>query len=116
MINIYDFNYDFYKAGCKIEIDREKFTEEIANETLTFFSWDYNKSADPIDEVVKKYAMLVIEKATDGYSITELRNHQFEGFVNLDGSLGIMLLEVEAFEFVEEDLSITKIYLKEKTF
>jgi len=108
MINIYEFNYDFYKASCTIEIDREIFTEELAKETLTFFSWNYDKNADPIDEVAKKYAMLVIEKATEGFGIDELRKHQFEGFVELDGTNGIKLLEVEGVEFDEEDLSMEK--------
>jgi len=109
MTEIYEFNYDFYKASCEIEIDREKFTKELANETLTFFSWYYDKNADPIDEVLKKYAMLAIEKASEGYSISELQNHQFEGFADMDGSLGIKLLSVESFEFDEEDLTMTKI-------
>ena len=109
MKTIYKFNYDFYKASCEIEVDRSKFTEKLANETLTFFRWDYDVNLDPIDEVLKKYAMLVIEKATEGYSLTELKTKQFEGFVTLDGTSGLILLDVESFEFDEEDLRIEKV-------
>jgi len=108
MINIYDFNYDSYRASCKIEIDTEKFTEKQANETLTFFSWDYDKESNPIDEVAKKYAILIIEKSTEGYSISDIKRKNFEGFYRLTGESGIKLLEVDGFEFEESDLSFKK--------
>ena len=108
MINTYEFNYDFYQASCTIEIDTEKFTVKMAKETLTFFVWDYDKEANPIDEVAKKYAMLVIEKATQGYSLYDIRNRQFEGFFSMDGKDGIKLIECESIEFDEEKLTVKK--------
>jgi len=108
MKTIYNINYDFYKAFCKIEIDREKFTEKKAKDTLTFFSWDYDEDADPIDEAAKKYAMLAIEKATEGYSLFDLREKEFEGFYKMNGKEGILLVEVDAFEFNEELLDVIK--------
>ena len=108
---IYEFSYDFYAASCKIEVDTEKFTEKMANDTLTFFSWNYDKEANPIDEVMKKYAMMIIQEATTGSFLSDLQNKEIEGFYKLNGENGIKLLEVEEFEFDEEDLTFKKIQL-----
>lgn len=106
---IYKFNYDFHKAEVSFEVDLEKFTPELANETLTFFLWDYDSDEDPIDEVMKKYAMAVIRFVSEvGFHSVESVKKDFneEGFAQIDGSRGITLLRFEAFEFDEDDLEM----------
>ncbi len=105
----YIFDYDFGKARCEIAVDEKLFTKEKANDTLSFFSWNYDKDADPIDEVVKKYALLAIEKATQGYDIISLREKSFEGFYPMNGEYGIKLLEVEGIEIDEDKLELKSI-------
>lgn len=107
----YDYNYDFHEATCKFEVDTNVFTKEMAQETLNFFTWEYNKENDPVDEVMKKYAMQVIQTATfESYNvygvISEFEDK--EGFCKLDGSTGITLLEVSEFEFYESSLYVEK--------
>jgi maleate cis-trans isomerase len=101
-IKTFEFNFDCYEAEAVFKVDTDIFTKEIAQETLDFFSWNYNKGNDPITEVLKKYAMESIKLATH-YSfnvngvISEFRDK--EGFANIDGSMGLTLVRVEGFEF-----------------
>ena len=109
MKKIYEFDYDFSKASAEFEVDLELFTPEMANATLTFYTWDYDKEADPIEEVMKKYAIEAIESATfNNYNargvISDFENK--EGFCRLNGETGIKLLYVEGFEFNDDDLSV----------
>lgn len=108
-IKNYTFKYNLYEAEVSFKVDTEKFTEEMAKATLEFFTWDYDKSADPIDEVMKKYAITAIEIASsedyNAYGII----HEFddkEGFCRIDGSQGITLTWSEKYEFDEENLSM----------
>jgi hypothetical protein len=104
---IYNFNYDYYKAEVKFEVDLETFTPEMAYETLTFFSWDYDEDEDPVDEVMKKYAMAVIKVVFDrGIQDVASLNNCFdeEGFGRIDGSIGISAVSFKGFEFHEFDL------------
>ncbi|MBD3627643.1 DUF2528 family protein [Cyclobacterium sp.] len=105
----YDFNYDFHKAEVSFEVDLEKFTPEMANETLTFFTWDYDEEADPIDEVMKKYAMAVLRHAMEinFHSVENVKDSfSEEGFGPIDGSIGITLIKSEPFELDEDDLEM----------
>lgn len=105
----YNFNYDFYKAEVSFEVDLEVFTPELANETLTFFSWYYDHEADPIDEVMKKYAIRVLQFLAEGglHSVNSIKNDfNEEGFGRIDGTIGITLLNYEEFEFDEDDLEM----------
>jgi len=105
----YLFNYDFHKAEVFFEVDLEVFTPEMANETLTFFSWDYDHKADPIDEVMKKYAMRVLQfLAEGGFHDVDSVKKKFnkEGFGPIDGTIGIRILDYSEFEFDENDLEI----------
>lgn len=110
MIRHYTFNYNIYEAEATFKVDTEKFTEEHAKETLEFFSWNYDKEADPIDEVMKKYAMEVIRIATfegyNAYGVTTEFNNK-EGFMKVDGSSGIELTMVNEYEFDEDSLQMT---------
>lgn len=106
-IKTYSFNYDLYGAEAKFTVDTEKFTDEHAKATLEFFTWDYDKDADPIDEVMKKYAMESIKIATfNNYNtmgvIDEFEDN--EGYARVDGSVGLTLVSVEKYEFDPESL------------
>ena len=103
----YSYNYNSYDATVSFEIDTEVFTEEVANATLEFFTWDYDKENNPIDEVLKKYALEAIRVATfndfNEYGvISEFENK--EGYCRLDGSNGIELVEITGYEFDEDSL------------
>lgn len=102
----YKFNYDFYKAQASFEVDLEKFTPELAYETLTFFSWDYDHEADPIHEVMKKYALHVLRIGGNSSKEEIITDWNEEGFAPLDGSMGILLREFDGFEFDEDELEM----------
>jgi len=109
MIKNYTFNYNIYDAEATFKVDTERFTAEMAQQTLDFFSWDYDEEADPIDEVMKKYAMEAIRIATfNNYNvngvISEFNNN--EGYCKVDGRMGIELLSVEGYEFDDDALSM----------
>lgn len=101
---IYKFDYDY--ASLEFEIDLEKFTPELAKETLEFFLWDYDREADPIDEVLKKYALraflIGMGKSCKGC----INRWDEEGFAPIDGSHGIRLIEYTDFEFMENSLTM----------
>src|SRR4051812_841427 len=109
MIKKYSFDYDMGEASVTFVVDLEQFTPEMANSTLEFFSWDYDKDADPIDEVMKKYAMKAIQIASDNSFnefgvISEFENE--EGFCVIDGRLGIRLTEVTGYELSDDKLQV----------
>jgi Protein of unknown function (DUF2528) len=109
MIRHYTFNYNIYDAEAKFKVDTEKFTAEIANQTLHFFTWDYNEDEYPIDEVLKKYAMEAIKIATfNNYNVTGVISafNSNEGYCKVDGSMGIELISVEGYEFDDDELSM----------
>jgi hypothetical protein len=106
---IYKFNYDYYSAMCKIEVDLDVFTAEMAKSTLEFYSWDYDEEADPIDEVMKKYAMAIIKEATRrGLDDADFVKVYFdeEGFGKVDGSIGVLLTEIESYDFDIDNLEM----------
>lgn len=106
----YEFEYGFDPiATCTFEVDRKVFTEEMAYATLNFFSWKYDKEADPIDEVVRKYALQAIRLATindhNTYGVTR-DFKDLEGFGAVDGSIGIKLLDVSGIEIEDSELEL----------
>ena len=105
----YDFNLASYESMALFEVDLEKFTPEMAQATLDFFMWDYDKEADPVDEVMKKYAIEAMRISTINDCnelgvIDEFENK--EGFAKIDGSDGITLISVTGFEFEERLLDV----------
>jgi hypothetical protein len=105
----YNFNYDYHKAEVSFEVDLDIFTPEYSLETLTFFSWRYDEEADPVDEVMKKYALAVLRfLAEGGFHTVDSVKKDFneEGFDPIDGTIGITLLAYEEFEFDEDDLEM----------
>ncbi len=113
MIKQYTFNYDMYEAKACFKVDTDKFTKELAYATLDFFTWDYDKENDPIDEVMKKYAMEAIRIATfnnySTYGVKEAFNNN-EGYAKVDGSMGIELNIVSSYEFDESNLDMTVVF------
>ena len=108
-IRNYTFNYNAYEAEACFKVDTEKFDVEMAKATLDFFTWDYDKEADPIDEVMKKYALEAIRIATfNNYSLYGVKEEFMnnEGFAKVDGSMGIELNVVQGYEFDVEALSM----------
>lgn len=106
MYKEYRFNYDFYKAEAIFKVNTEKFTEKIANDILSFFIWDYDKSNNPIDEVMRKFALKAIFIATvKNYNthgvIEEFKD--IEGFCPLDGSFGIELTGIEGYDIYDDE-------------
>lgn len=102
MKKIYKFNYDFGNAEVSFEVDLNRFTYSMANDTLEFFTWGYDPDADPIDEVMIKYAISVIKMAMseslNKYGIMNAFQFQ-EGYYLIDGSDGILLTQLEVSDF-----------------
>lgn len=103
----FKFNYDWNKAEVVFEVDLEKFTPELANETLGFFLWDYDKEEDPVYEVLKKYAAEVLRISNTNQTAAGIvRMWDQEGFAPINGEMGITLVEFEGFEFDGDDLEM----------
>jgi len=106
-IKTFKFNYDCYEAEAVFTVDTDVFTNDHARAILEFFTWDYDEYNDPITEILIKYAMEAIRVATH-YSfnvsgvISDFKNK--EGFVTVDGSLGLTLISVSGYEFNEDKL------------
>lgn len=112
----YTFNYNMNEAEACFVVNTEIFTAEMALATLEFFSWDWDEEADPIDEVMKKYAMQCIKHSTfNGHNVFGVKGdmEKTEGFGRVDGSIGITLNMVSGYEFYDEDLSMEIITDKE---
>ncbi len=91
----YLFCFSYGQGLVEFDIDLEKFTPEVAQETLDFFLWDYDHEEDPISEVVKKYALRVFKMGSGYSAIGVIRHWDEEGFAKIDGSMGILLTEYE---------------------
>ncbi|NME67190.1 DUF2528 family protein [Flammeovirga aprica] len=106
----YELQYGVFEASATFIIDTSKFTNELAQSVLEFFTWDYDKEADPIDEAVKKYALKAIVLASfEHYDYLQGVINEFEeieGFAPVDGSYGITLLKVDRIEIEDSQLSI----------
>lgn len=114
MIKKFNFDYNTYEADALFEVDTEVFTAEMAKATLDFFTWDYDEENDPIEEVMKKYAIEAIRVATfnnfNAFGVEmEFRNK--EGFGKIDGSIGIKLIRVNGYEFDDDCLEMEVIPL-----
>ena len=110
MIRHYLFEYNNGEAEVRLKVDTKKFSQQDACSLLEFFVWDYDKYADPIDELMKKYAMKAIIVATaENYDLYDVLSWfaEQEGFIPLDGSLGVTLVSVEEYTFDEDNLEMT---------
>lgn len=109
MIRHYTFKYNTYEAEACFKVDTEKFKAEDAKLLLEFFTWDYDKEADPIDELMKKYAMKAIFIATaEDFNERGVKSWfaEQEGYIAIDGSKGVELNFVSAYEFDERALDM----------
>lgn len=108
MIKKYYFDYD-HNASCTLVVDTEVFTEDFARELLDFFTWDYDEDENPIDEYMKKLAVKCISLATfenyTAYGVIQEFN-ELEGFPKLDGTSGIILTQVNDYEFMDNSLYV----------
>lgn len=103
---IYKFNYDFHKAEVEFEVDLEKFTAIHAKETLEFFRWHYDREGDPIDEVMKKYALEVLRIGRDDSARQIIHRFDQEGFYPINGEIGILLTDYRGIDYEESDLEM----------
>jgi len=109
MIKTLEYDYSQGDASCTLQLDTEKFTKDDAQLLLDFFTWDYDADSDPLDEYMKKVAIECIKVASfNGYNekgvISEFED--MEGWPHLDGTNGITLLDVSAYEFYEGNLEL----------
>ena len=96
-----------YSSGLvQFEVDLEKFTHTHAQETLDFFSWDYDDEGDPIDEVVKKYALEVFRVGGGSSHLGVIHYWSQEGFGPIDGEIGITLTDYTQIEITEDDIEM----------
>jgi len=92
----YVVNYDCGAGEVVFEIDVDKF-KKVAQQTLDFFTWSYDKDECPTIEAVKKYAEACMRFAmvenTDSvpYIVAEFAQ---EGYCRVDGSYGILLKSI----------------------
>lgn len=118
MKKIYHFNYDDYKSSVAIAVDTERFTKEMAQITLDFYTWTYDRGADPIDEVVKKYALESIWAGMHyDYNLANVRKYiseQAEGFARLGEETGIDIIAFKPFELDDYDLQLENIEIVEE--
>jgi hypothetical protein len=106
-IKTFKFDYDYAEAGAVFKVYTDVFTSDLAKENLDFFTWDYDEYEDPVTEILKKYAMEVIRVATNNSCnvngvVSEFNSK--EGFVKLDGSMGLTLVSVQGYEFDDAKL------------
>lgn len=111
MKTVYEFNYNSYEATAEFVVDTDIFKPEDAKELLEFFSWDYDEENDPIEELMKKYAMMAIKVATaENYNEYGVQSwfEENEGFIPIDGSKGIILTHIDSYRFDEAVLYFKK--------
>lgn len=107
----YEFNYKIYEATAGFIVDTDIFKPEDAKEYLEFFSWDYDDENDPIEELMKKYAMRAIKVATaKNYNEYGVKSwfEANEGYLPLDGTKGVELKYVAEYLFDESCLYLEK--------
>ena len=93
----------------EFEVNLEKFTPEMAQETLDFFSWNYDQEGDPIEEVLKKYALQVFLVGGSHSVAGVIINWNEEGFGPINGEIGILLTDYEQIEPDDEDIEIEEV-------
>ena len=106
----YKFTYDLeYELQVVFKVDTDKFKPEDAKTLLNFYSWDYDQDEDPINELLKKYAIeLLILTSGSKFNLYTVRNmfERQEGFISLDGSQGVELVSVLGHEYDESLLDM----------
>lgn len=106
---LYTYTYGPMEAECKIEIDLDVFTADHANSVLDFFTWYYDKEADPIDEFMKKLALMIFQIGSESELNESGVMRAFEseeGWPRIDGSIGLKLIYIDNFRFDEDMLNV----------
>ncbi|MEX0274290.1 MAG: DUF2528 family protein [Flavobacteriaceae bacterium] len=107
MIRTYEYQYNWGEAQVKMQIDDEKLSKDDCKDLLNFFTWKWDKEADPYDELARLYCRTAIVFATANFHNTYgvLRDfEEAEGYPNLDGTYGITLVDVEGIDLHEIEL------------
>lgn len=110
MKKTFQFDYNYQEAGATFVVDTDVFKPQHAKDLLEFFTWNYDKNADPIDELMRKWAMQAIEIATaENYNEYGVKSwfKENEGFLAIDGSMGVELKFIQQYEFDESVLFVT---------
>lgn len=107
MKEIIAFEYDGLYT-VEFELDKVLFTPEHARDGLEFFTWDYDTEADPIVEMLRKYAMEALRVSVSGCGLSEAIQHfmDAEGFYKLDGTHGIRLVRLDRYELDDNMLEL----------
>ena len=98
------YTYGFLEGDVELSLDREIFTEEIAQEILNFHE-DFGAFRDNEDDVLnacKKIAYTAFYISSTKSLNTKGVKREFEsleGFPRLDGNLGIKLDYIGGYEF-----------------
>ncbi len=108
MIRVYNFNYDFFQASATIVVNTNLFSEDLALIELENMKCTFDRKANPIDELMKKYAIEVIKSSTfNNYDtnnvIKDFKRKEY--FSEIDGSKGIKLTHVSPYSITEEYLA-----------
>lgn len=104
----YLFSY-LHEVDATFEVDTTKFTREAALTFLNFFTWDWDKDEDPIDEAMRKLALAAFKVASgNNYNAFGVANElsEWEAYPLLDGSTGIRILDVDIYEFNTDELDM----------
>ncbi len=105
----YNLYYRDTGAMASFVVDTEKFKKKDAQLLLDFFTWDYDKENNPIEELLKKYTVeifiLVLSQNLNISGVNDYFDNE-EGLICLDGSVGVELIGVNKFSFNEEEFSI----------
>lgn len=107
MIKKYEYSYNWGDASASLEIDTEKLSADDAKLALNFFTWDYDKDDDPYDELGRLYSIAAMRFATCNDHNTRGVISDFaeaEGFVAVDGSMGITLISADGIDFSDIEL------------
>lgn len=112
MVKKYKIEFVDLWLDVVFEVDEEKF-RPVAQETLDFFTWDYDEDEDPVIEGVKKYAARVLDVGTEyNYNtkgVKDMFDRGIEGYASLDGKYGITLLSSEVIDYTELTVEVTEI-------
>lgn len=102
----YHVGFNYCRGMVEFEVDLDKFTIEHALSTLEFFSWNYDKDGDLIEEVVKKYALQVFLVGGGHSADGVIMFWNEEGFGPINGEIGILLTDYEQIEPSDDDIDL----------
>lgn len=109
-IKQYKIEYGTWANGIvTFEVDTERFTKVEAQECLDFFIWDYDKDNCPIEEILKKWTLIILSYGSSNEPRVINQFAKEEGVMPIDGSHGVQLTYCETFAFDDDELVLTVI-------